>query len=208
MLSGAIEPDAGEIEVRGELAALTSPATARRLGIETAYQDLALCPNLGATYNLVLGNEIVRTHWGPFSIRDDRAAETYARARLADLGVTLDDYERPIRLLSGGQRQIVAIARVAGDGATVVILDEPTAALGVRQTANVLELVRNLRARGVAIIMVTHDVETVFAIADRIAVLRLGAVVFDGPAGTVTQRELVHLMAGLSPDRPLSPAIS
>jgi ribose/xylose/arabinose/galactoside ABC-type transport system permease subunit/ABC-type multidrug transport system ATPase subunit len=198
MLSGAIEPDGGTIEVRGEPVKLTGPHVARSLGIETAYQDLALCPNLGAAYNLVLGAEPRRVNLGPFSVRDDRKAKETARNRMAELGIVLNDDERPVRLLSGGQRQSVAIARIAGQGTTTAILDEPTAALGVRQTRNVLELVRGLAKRGVGVIMITHDIDDVFAVADRVVVLRLGRVVHEGPKSELTPLSLVHLMAGLT----------
>ena len=115
-------------------------------------------------------------------MRDDKRAKRVARARLEELGIILNDDERPVRLLSGGQRQSVAIARIAGGGVKVAILDEPTAALGVRQTKNVLELVRSLARRGTGVIMITHDIDDVFAVADRVVVLRLGRVVHEGPA--------------------------
>jgi ribose/xylose/arabinose/galactoside ABC-type transport system permease subunit/ABC-type multidrug transport system ATPase subunit len=198
MLSGAIEPDGGTIEVRGQPVKLSGPHVARSLGIETAYQDLALCPNLGAAYNLVLGAEPTKVNLGPYSVRDDRKAKETARNRMAELGIVLNDDERPVRLLSGGQRQSVAIARIAGQGTTTAILDEPTAALGVRQTRNVLQLVRGLAKRGVGVIMITHDIDDVFAVADRVVVLRLGRVVHEGPRSELTPLALVHLMAGLT----------
>jgi ABC-type sugar transport system ATPase subunit len=115
---------------------------------------------------------------------------------MAGLGVHLDDYSRPVRNLSGGQRQCVAIARTIVDGVRVVILDEPTAALGVRQKSLVLRLARRLADEGAAVVMITHDVESVESLADHIAVLNLGRVSYDGPAGSISSRELVHLMAG------------
>ncbi len=198
MLSGAIEPDEGTIEVLGETARFSGPHVARSFGIETAYQDLALCPNLGAAYNLVLGAEPVRIRLGPLSVRDDKKAKQTAHARMEELGIYLTDDERPVRLLSGGQRQSIAIARIAGRGVKVAILDEPTAALGVRQTKNVLELVRGLAQRGTGVIMISHDIDDVFAVADRVVVLRLGRVVHEGPASKLTPMALIHLMAGLS----------
>ncbi len=198
MLSGAIEPDTGSIDVLGQTVHISGPHVARGLGIETAYQDLALCPNLGSAYNLVLGAEPVRIRLGPFSVRDDKRAKRVARSRLEELGIVLGDDERPVRLLSGGQRQSVAIARIAGGGVKVAILDEPTAALGVRQTKNVLELVRSLARRGTGVIMITHDIDDVFAVADRVVVLRLGRVVHEGPASALTPLALIHLMAGLT----------
>jgi ABC-type sugar transport system ATPase subunit len=201
MLSGAVEPDTGTIEVHGKEARLSGPHVARALGIETAYQDLALCPNLGSMYNMVLGAEPVRIRLGPFSVRDDRKAKRVSKTRLEELGIVLTDDERPVRLLSGGQRQSIAIARIAGQGVGVAILDEPTAALGVRQTKNVLNLVRNLASRGTGVIMITHDIDDVFAVADRVVVLRLGRVVHEGPVAGLTPLELVHLMAGLTGTR-------
>jgi ribose/xylose/arabinose/galactoside ABC-type transport system permease subunit/ABC-type branched-subunit amino acid transport system ATPase component len=201
MLSGALKPDAGTIEVQGQKVDLAGPGMARTLGIYTAYQELALCPNLGAAENLALGMEPTRTNWGIFSWRDDRAAVKEAEARLRALNIVLDSYLRPVRLLSGGQRQSVAIARVVQQGAKVVILDEPTAALGIRQTQSVLSLVQSLADAGVAVIMISHDLETIFEIAERIVVLRLGSVVFDGVAKNLTQSDFIHLLAGF----PLGP---
>lgn len=197
MLSGAVAADSGTVEIRGVPVALTSPSVARANGIETAYQDLALCPNLGAAHNLVLGAEPRAVSLGPLSIRDDRRGREVARTRLADLGIELDDVDRPVGLLSGGQRQSVAIARIAGEGVAVVILDEPTAALGVKQTRNVLDLVRLLADRGAAVILISHDIDTVFEVADRVVVLRLGRVVHEGHVEDLTTLDLVHLMAGV-----------
>lgn len=199
MISGAIEPDRGTIMLYGQPIALRNPSEARAAGIETVYQDLALCMNLGAAHNMVLGKEPTRTRWGLFSIRDDTAAEELTRKRLRELNIVLEDYNRPVGSLSGGQRQSVAIARVVAEGVKLVILDEPTAALGVAQTRNVLNLVRALAMKNCAVIMITHDIETVFEVADRVVVLRLGQVVFDGPTSSLSQAQLVHLMAGLAP---------
>jgi ribose/xylose/arabinose/galactoside ABC-type transport system permease subunit/ABC-type multidrug transport system ATPase subunit len=197
MLSGALVPDAGSIEIAGAEHRLDSPATARGLGVTTVYQELALCPNLGVAENLTLGREPRRTRGGILAWRNHRAAEELARARLSALKITLDDFWRSVSLLSGGQRQAVAIARAVEPGARVVILDEPTAALGRRQTDSVLALIRTLAQRGVAVIIVMHDLETVLDLADRIVVLRLGRVSFDGPAHELTESSLIHAMAGL-----------
>jgi len=200
MISGAIQPDEGVTELAGRALQLTGPSAARAAGIETVYQDLALCTNLGAAHNMVLGKEPTRTRWGPLSLRDDAASEKIARQRLLELNIALEDYFRPVGSLSGGQRQSVAIARVVTDDVVMVILDEPTAALGVAQTRNVISLIRTLAERGVAVLMITHDIEIVFEVADRVVVLRLGQVVFDGPTKQISQANLVHLMAGISPD--------
>ncbi len=199
MISGAIQPDEGTMELRGRSLHFSNPADARAAGIETVYQDLALCTNLGAAHNLVLGKEPRRTHWGPLSLRNDRRGIEIAKQRLQELGITLDDYQRPVGQLSGGQRQSVAIARVAEEGVPLVILDEPTAALGVSQTKNVLRLIRTLAERNTAMLMITHDIDTVYAVADRVIVLRLGHLIFDGAIRSVTQSQLVQLMAGFIP---------
>lgn len=196
MLSGAIKPDGGRMEINGRPVTLHSPHDARAAGIQTTYQDLALCPNLGAAYNLILGSEPRRRGFGVFALRDDRRGLEIARQRLAELGIQLDDYDLPVGLLSGGQKQSVAIARVATDDVKVVILDEPTAALGVKQTGNVLALIRRLAQRGAGIIFICHDIETIVKAADRVVVLRLGEVVFEGDARDVDRLQLLQLMAG------------
>lgn len=199
MISGAIQPDSGTTELLGKPLAISSPSDARAAGIETVYQDLALCTNLGAAHNMVLGKEPTRTAGGPLALRDDARSEQIARQHLLELNIALESYHRPVGSLSGGQRQCVAIARAVTEGAPLVILDEPTAALGVAQTQNVLALIRTLAARKVAVLMITHDIETVFEVADRVVVLRLGQVVFDGPTASISQADLVQLMAGIAP---------
>ncbi len=207
MLTGAIQPDAGRIEIRGKLVKLAGPHDARALGIETAYQDLALCPNLGAAYNLVLGAEPVKFQLGLLSIRDDKAAMEMAQSRMQALGIVVTDTERPVRLLSGGQRQSVAIARIASEQVSVAILDEPTAALGVRQTQQVLQLVRTIAKQGTGVLMISHNIDDVFAVADRVVVLRMGRIVHEGPLSELTHLSLIHLMAGLG-GTPSTPAMS
>jgi ribose/xylose/arabinose/galactoside ABC-type transport system permease subunit/ABC-type branched-subunit amino acid transport system ATPase component len=199
MISGAIQPDRGSRELLGKPLEVANPADARQAGIETVYQDLALCTNLGAAHNMVLGKEPTRTRGGLLALRDDKRSIDLARQHLLELNIALESYDRPVGSLSGGQRQSVAIARAVSEGVTMVILDEPTAALGVAQTQNVLALIRTLAARGVAVLMITHDIENVFAVSDRVVVLRLGQVVFDGPTKEIAQAELVQLMAGIVP---------
>lgn len=197
MLAGVERPDSGTLYLDDLPILLNGPADARRRGIEVVHQNLALCPNLGAAYNLVLGREPRRFRLGSLSLLDRRAAVSEARQRLLRLDVDLDDQLRPVAELSGGQRQAVAISRAMRDGARVVILDEPTAALGVNQTGSVLRLVSTLAEQGSAVIMITHDVQAVLDVSDRVVVLNLGRVTFDGPTSTLTDRDLVHLMAGL-----------
>lgn len=134
-------------------------------------------------------------------LRDDRQAVAEARRRLELIGTTVTDYHRPVQRLSGGHRQPNAIARVQHDDVRVALFDEPTAALEVAQTGRVLELIKAVADQGVAVILVTHDIEAVLAVADRIVVLRLGQVSFDGAAAALGEAELAQYMAGLSPER-------
>jgi len=171
-LSGVHRPDTGTIEVNGNQVLLSNPTDAERMGIETVYQDLALAPDLDAASNVFLGREIRR-----FGILHDQAAMRKATARsFAELGVGMvQDLRVPVGSLSGGQRQSVAIARSAMWAEHVILLDEPTAALGVIQTAKVLELIHRVRDRGLAVVFISHNLPQVLEVADRIEVLRLGA---------------------------------
>ena len=171
-LSGVHRPDTGTIEVNGNPVVLSNPTDAERMGIETVYQDLALAPDLDAASNVFLGREIRR-----FGILHDQAAMRKATARsFAELGVGMvQDLRVPVGSLSGGQRQSVAIARSAMWAEHVILLDEPTAALGVIQTAKVLELIHRVRDRGLAVVFISHNLPQVLEVADRIEVLRLGA---------------------------------
>ncbi|MGA5299582.1 ATP-binding cassette domain-containing protein [Nucisporomicrobium flavum] len=169
VLSGVVTPDEGAVEQDGRPVRLSSPHDARRLGIATVHQDLALCENLDVVANLFLGDE--RRRWSVLRpIRMERAA----RDLLASLDVRIPDIRVPVAMLSGGQRQSVAIARALVGEPKVVILDEPTAALGVEQTAQVLQLIRRLRDRGLAVMVISHNLADVRATSDRIVVLRLG----------------------------------
>jgi D-xylose transport system ATP-binding protein len=184
-ISGAIHADEGEFFVEGRRVGLGTPHVAAELGIATVYQDLALCENLDVAANLFLGAELGS---GPFRsvLRRLREPEMdrVARETLGSLSVQLPSLNRPVAGLSGGQRQAIAVSRALLWGSKLVILDEPTAALGVQQTAQVLDLVRRLAAQGQAILLISHSLPDVFAVADRICVLRLGA-----NAGTFARRE-------------------
>ena len=169
VLSGVITPDRGTVEQDGQPVRLGSPHDAQRLGIATVHQDLALCENLDVVANLFLGAE--RRRW---SILRPIPMERAARDLLASLDVRIRDIRVPVAMLSGGQRQSVAIARALVSDPRVAILDEPTAALGVEQTAQVLDLIRRLRDRGLAVLVISHNLADVRAISDRIVVLRLG----------------------------------
>ena len=186
-LSGAQIPDAGTILVDGAPVRLRSTADARRVGIETVYQNLAVAPALDIASNMFLARE--RRRKGPLGsvlrMLDTKAMKQEAAAELANLGIsTLQDVDQAVETLSGGQRQAVAVARAAAFGSKVLILDEPTAALGVRESGQVLKLIRELRDKGLGIILVSHNMPHVFEIADRIHIQRLG-----GRAGVITPSE-------------------
>jgi ABC-type branched-subunit amino acid transport system ATPase component len=201
IVSGAVRPDAGELRLDGERVVFKDPADARATGVETVYQDLALCPNLSVTHNLVLGHEPTR-RVGPLRFRDDRRGTEDAQARLAALGIGLPDPSALVEGLSGGQRQAIAVARALDDHVKVVCLDEPTAALGVTQTEQVLELVRSVAEQGTGVLMITHDVASVMRVCDRVVVLRHGALVYAGPTAELREVELLQLMAGMDIDAP------
>ena len=195
IISGATRPDAGSMMLEGKPVHFQSPQDARAAGLETVYQDLALCSNLSVTHNMMLGREHTRRWLGFIPVRDDQRAATECRKKLAALGVTLRDDNVLVRSLSGGQRQSVAIARSLAEQVKLICLDEPTASLGVKQTAQVTRLIRSVAASGTGVILVTHDLATVRALADRIVVLSLGRVVYDGSARHVSADQLWGLMA-------------
>jgi ribose/xylose/arabinose/galactoside ABC-type transport system permease subunit/ABC-type branched-subunit amino acid transport system ATPase component len=200
MLSGVVQPDTGTLKVAGETVTFHNPSDARGAGIETVHQELTLSPNLGAALNMVLGQEPRLSRIPFIKVLDRRKTLAITKERLAKLGVSrITDLIRPVAEMSGGQRQSVTIARAAQDGIRIVILDEPTAALGVKQTANVLNLIRHMASQGTGIVLITHDVQTILEIADRIVVLSLGGVIYEGPRSAVTEPELIHLMAGYAP---------
>jgi fructose transport system ATP-binding protein len=175
-LTGALQPDAGTIELDGRPVHFHSPLDARRSGIETVYQTLAVAPALDITTNLFLGREIRREGLlGKLRMLDRKAMRIEARNQLDALGIaTIQDITQPVESLSGGQRQAVAVARAAMFGSKVVIMDEPTAALGVRETSHVLELIKRISNRGLPVVLISHDMPAVFEVSDRIHVHRLG----------------------------------
>lgn len=170
-MAGTHRIDGGQILVDGVPVEVATPSDATALGIETVYQDLALCDNLDVTANLFLGRERRRR---ATPLLDAEGMEARAATIIAELAATLPDLEKPVSALSGGQRQAIAVSRAALWGSRVVLLDEPTAALGVAQTAMVYDLVRRLRDRGLGVVVISHNMADVFAVADRITVLRLG----------------------------------
>jgi D-xylose transport system ATP-binding protein len=193
VLSGVVTADEGRIEQDGRLVRITSPHDAQHLGVSTVHQDLALCENLDVVGNLFLGAE--RRRWTVLShIRMERSA----RDLLSSLDVRIRDIRVPVAMLSGGQRQSVAIARALIGEPRVVILDEPTAALGVEQTAQVLDLIRRLRDRGLAVLVISHNLADVRAVSDRIVVLRLGRNAGDFITADSTPEALVAAITGSS----------
>lgn len=176
-LSGAVTPDHGEVLVDGEAVHFKSPDDARREGIETVYQNLALSPALSIADNMFLGREIRKEGimGTVFRQMDQRKMQDFARDKLSELGLmTIQNINQAVETLSGGQRQGVAVARAAAFGSKVIILDEPTAALGVKESRRVLELILDVRSRGIPIILISHNMPHVFEVADRIHVHRLG----------------------------------
>ncbi|MBI1171647.1 ATP-binding cassette domain-containing protein [bacterium] len=176
-LSGAVTPDHGTIELEGKLVHFRSPDDARNVGIETVYQNLAMSPALSIADNMFLGREWRKPGFlGNVLRMTDRARmNEFARAKLSELGLmTIQNIDQAVETLSGGQRQGVAVARAAAFGSKVVILDEPTAALGVKESRRVLDLIKDVRARGIPIILISHNMPHVFEVCDRVHVHRLG----------------------------------
>ena len=190
IMSGIIQPDGGELVWRGRPVHLRTPRDAADLGIATVYQDLALCDNLDIVQNMFLGRERRR-----FGALDEGPMEQAARSTLADLRVTtVRSIRQPVGSLSGGQRQSVAVARAVLWNSQLMMLDEPTAALGVNQTALVLSLVRRLADQGYGVVIISHNLNDVFEVADRIAVLQLGTMVAQGEASEFDRQSVVELM--------------
>ena len=176
-LSGAVVPDAGEGWLDGRKVRFTAPTQGREAGIETVYQTLAMSPALSIADNIFMGREIRRPGimGSVFRMLDRPAMEKFAREKLSELGLmTIQNINQAVETLSGGQRQGVAVARAAAFGSRVIILDEPTAALGVKESRRVLDLIQDVRARGIPIILISHNMPHVFEVADRVHVHRLG----------------------------------
>jgi D-xylose transport system ATP-binding protein len=192
LLAGAHTLDAGEIYVGGERAHLRSPRDARDLGIETLYQDLALADNLDAAGNLFLGRELLKR----FGALDLVAMERVAREVIRSVNPRFDDFRSPVQHLSGGERQSVAIARAVHFRARVLILDEPTAALGPAETRNVGQVIERLRTAGLGIVLVSHDLHDVFALSDRVVVMKAGGVLGIHETSELTQEQLLTMIVG------------
>ena len=196
MIAGVYQPDGGRLVLNGKPVSFSSPQDARDKGIETIYQDLALCENLDAGANIFLGREPVRRLLVVLRAVDRRRMLAESRRILDQLDIRIPGLTRPIRQMSGGQRQAVAIARAVYWNAQLMIMDEPTAALGVPEQRKVLALVRTLRERGVGVIIISHNLQDVLDVADRVVVMRRGRAVGERPVADTNTSELLGLMIG------------
>jgi ABC-type sugar transport system ATPase subunit len=198
IIAGALRPDECEIVLDGASHQFETPAHARAAGIETVFQFLSIIPTLDIAENVFLGREVYRS--GPLGrakVMDKRRMRREVAAGFERLGLSLPPPSTKVAALSGGQRQAVAIARAVLWGSKVVLLDEPSAALGVRQTEIVLQFVERLKERNVAVVFISHNMQHVLRVADRIVVLRLGEKVYDGPKGSATASDIVAMITGV-----------
>ena len=208
-LSGALVPDAGEIRLDGSIVRFRTPMDAREAGIETVYQDLAVAPALTIAENLFLGRELRRPGMlgRVFRMLDRTRMVDESTSHMRDLGIEVGSMRQAVETLSGGQRQGVAVARSAAFARHVVIMDEPTAALGVKQSATVLELIRRVRDRGLSVVLISHDMPHVFEIADRIHVARLGKRLAVLEPRAISMSDTVAVMTGALAPEELSPDV-
>jgi len=197
VISGVLHADAGELLLEGEPVQIANPREARALGIETVYQDLALAEHLDAAANLFLGRELYLPpplSW--FGFLDRKTMRERAREEMRRLKIGIQSVEQPVVELSGGQRQAVAVARAIAWGRRIVIMDEPTAALGVRESSMVLELIKEVKSHGLAVLMISHNLPEVFAVADRITVMRLGRTITTLTTKETSLEAVVAMMTG------------
>ncbi len=197
MLAGVLHPDQGNLEVDGVSMRFGSPAAARAAGIETVYQDLALADHRDVTENLFMGRELTRG-WGPFRYIDTGRMRRETAAALADLNVNIPSVRQQVRRLSGGQRQAIAIGRAVHWGSRILIMDEPMAALGLQEAARVQSLIGRLAERGLTQIIVSHNLDHVFTLSTRIAVMRLGRLAGVRDTTDTDHEEIVRMIAGLA----------
>ena len=198
-LSGAIRPDGGEITLNGQTVNFDSPNHARDFGIETVYQTLAMSPALSIADNMFMGRELRKPGFMGTVLRqlDKARMRAIAREKLSDLGLmTIQNIDQKVETLSGGQRQGIAVARAVAFGSTVMILDEPTAALGVKEGRRVLDLILEVKSRGIPIILISHNMPHVFEVADRIHIHRLGQRLCVVDPKTISMSDAVALMTG------------
>jgi simple sugar transport system ATP-binding protein len=197
ILAGALQPDGGRILFGGREVFLRTPGQARELGIETVHQNLALVERMDAPANIFLGREPLRRPLPGIAVVDRRRMRDEAAALLGRLAIRIDSLAAPVSTLSGGQRQSVAVSRAISTTPKVVLLDEPTAALGVAEADRVLQVIRRLREQSIGIVLISHTLQHVFAVADRIVVLHRGAKVFESEAAQTTMDDVVrHIVGG------------
>lgn len=197
ILSGTEQMESGDIHFQGERVSMTSPAVARDLGIETVFQDLALCPHLDPVRNLYLGREIRRGGlMGLLGFMNNKLMKSGSQDAFSELGATVKALSVPVGDMSGGQKQSVAVARAASWANKIIFLDEPTAALGVVQTHNVLELIKRVHDKGIGVVFISHSMPEVLSVADSVQVLRRGRRVMTLAAKSTTLEELVGAMTG------------
>jgi D-xylose transport system ATP-binding protein len=195
IIAGTMQPDTGRLLFEGHPVVIDSPATAKQLGIETVYQDLSICPNMDVVANFFMGRELYRNVLGLKMLRE-RAMREETERTLRDIGTQIPSVFTTMEHLSGGQRQAVELCRFVHWGGKLVLLDEPFAALGVRQTHRGLELIEQVRARGVAVVVITHNMLHAFQVADRIVVLRQGKIAGVRAVAETTTDEVVTLITG------------
>ena len=197
IISGAYKRDGGDILFNSSSVSFNSPEDARTVGIETMYQDLALVPDLDAAGNIFLGQEPMRRSLGVFPVLDKRAMQQRSQELLDRIKISLPVLDRPVRMLSGGQRQATAIARfLLSERAKLIVMDEPTAALGVKETQKVIDLIRNLKNEDLSILVISHNLDHVFTVADRIVVLQSGKVAGVVKTNEVNKQDVVSLIVG------------
>jgi len=196
LITGAEQPNSGSIALDGQVVSFDSPLDAREQGIETVYQTLALAEDLDVPANIFLGREITRLSLGPLSILNHKAMRAQSVEMLATTGVKIQDLSESLRGMSGGQRQCVAIARAAGFAKKLIILDEPTAALGVQETARVEQIIKGLKQRGVPLIIISHNLRQVFDLVDRIWVFRQGRIIANLETRHTHPEQIVGLITG------------
>jgi len=198
IICGALAPDAGRLTFWGETTRIQSIAHAQKLGVETVYQDLALAPDLSVAENMFLGREPIaggRFRGWPAAL-DRRRMRSAAREALDGIGINLQSVDDPVRDLSGGQRQAIAVARAVMWATTAILMDEPTAALGTKQTRIVYESIRSAADRGLAVVVISHDIPKMLSLADRIAVMRQGKTISITPARDLNLSDVVTVMLG------------
>lgn len=197
-ITGVEKPTAGKILFDGQEVRFANPQDARRAGIETVYQNLALADYLDVPANIFLGREELRFQLGPFSWMNKRAMRRKAGELLEQTGIKIPDLGQQVMSMSGGQRQCVAISRAAGWGSRLIIMDEPTAALGIQETTKVENIIRSLKAKGVSVILITHNLRQVFNLVDRVVVFRRGRIVGVLDTKTASGNDVVALITGVA----------